>query len=271
MSKQFYLPMRDANHPHKVTLIPVSEEVYTNITPETNRIRSRRQYHGQCCCPKQYLWKCDGDCDVCEYRAAGDNLSLDYETEMHGDTFADTSDTEEIVTDQILMRQLLERLKELMVLCAGAVRHIHDHKPDALEDLIEAQNGKPVLIAYWYKHERDSIMERFDCREIKTDADIANWNAGKIPIALIQPSSAGHGLNLQDGGSTIIWYTMPWSLELYQQTNARLWRQGQQSRTVVIHHLVSAGTIDEDIMKVLENKDKTQAAMMKAVKARVRE
>ena len=114
MSKQFYLPMRDANDPHKVTLIPVSEEVYTNITPETNRIRSRRQYHGQCCCPKQYLWKCDGDCDICEYLAAGDNLSLDYETEMHGDTFADTSDTEEIVTDQILMRQLLERLKELM-------------------------------------------------------------------------------------------------------------------------------------------------------------
>lgn len=148
---------------------------------------------------------------------------------------------------------------------------VHDRKLDALEDLIEAQNGKPVLIAYWYKHERDSIMERFDCREIKTDADIANWNKGKIPVALIQPSSAGHGLNLQSGGSTIIWYTMPWSLELYQQTNARLWRQGQQSETVVIHHLVTAGTIDEDIMKVLENKDKTQAAMMKAVKARVRE
>ena len=145
------------------------------------------------------------------------------------------------------------------------------HKLDALEDLIEAQNEKPVLIAYWYKHERDSIMERFDCREIKTDADIADWNKGKIPVALIQPSSAGHGLNLQSGGSTIIWYTMPWSLELYQQTNARLWRQGQQSETVVIHHLVAAGTIDEDIMKVLENKDKTQAAMMKAVKARVRE
>ena len=153
---------------------------------------------------------------------------------------------------------------------SGAVRHIHDHKLDALEDLIEAQNGKPVLIAYWYKHERDSIMQRFDCREIKTDADIADWNKGKIPVALIQPSSAGHGLNLQSGGSTIIWYTMPWSLELYQQTNARLWRQGQQSETVVIHHLVAAGTIDEDIMKVLEMKDKTQAAMMNAVKARVK-
>ena len=153
----------------------------------------------------------------------------------------------------------------------GSVMQIHSHKLDALEDLIEAQNGKPVLIAYWYKHECDSIMERFDCREIRSDADIADWNKGKIPVALIQPSSAGHGLNLQSGGSTIIWYTMPWSLELYQQTNARLWRQGQQSETVVIHHLVSAGTIDEDIMKVLENKDKTQSAMMSAVKARVKE
>ncbi len=123
-------------------------------------------------------------------------------------------------------------------------------------------------MAYWYKHERDRICKRIDCREIKTDKDIADWNAGKIPVALIQPSSAGHGLNLQDGGSTIIWYTMPWSLELYQQTNARLWQQGQNGETVVIHHLVAAGTIDEDIMKTLESKDKTQAAMMKAVKAR---
>lgn len=152
----------------------------------------------------------------------------------------------------------------------GSVMKIHSHKLDALEDLIEAQNGKPVLIAYWYQHERDRIMERFECREIRTDVDIADWNAGIIPIALIQPSSAGHGLNLQNGGSTIIWYTMPWSLELYQQTNARLWRQGQNADTVVIHHLVAEGTIDEDIMKVLENKDKTQATMMRAVKARIK-
>ncbi len=135
---------------------------------------------------------------------------------------------------------------------------------------MEATNGKPILIAYWYNHEREAIMERFETRDIKTDADIADWNKGKIPIALIQPSSAGHGLNLQSGGSTIVWYTMPWSLELYQQTNARLWRQGQQADTVIVHHLVSAGTIDEDIMKVLEQKDKTQAAMMCAVKARIK-
>ena len=147
---------------------------------------------------------------------------------------------------------------------------IHDSKLDVLEDLIEAQNGKPVLIAYWYQHERIRIMERFEARELKTDKDIKEWNAGKIPIALIQPSSAGHGLNLQDGGSTIIWYTMPWSLELYQQTNARLWRQGQQSESVVIMHLTAVHTVDEDIMEVLDNKDKTQSAMMNAVKARIK-
>lgn len=114
MSKQFLLPVRDANDPHKVTLKPVSEEVYVKITPEINRIRSHRQYHGQCRCPKKYLWKCDGDCAICEYRATGDCLSLDYDMEMHGDTFASTSVIEEIVADHILMCQLLERLKELM-------------------------------------------------------------------------------------------------------------------------------------------------------------
>lgn len=153
----------------------------------------------------------------------------------------------------------------------GTPTIIHNRKLDALEDLLEAQNGKPVLVAYWYQHERERIKARFDVREIKTDQDIADWNDGKIPVALIQPSSAGHGLNLQDGGSTIIWFTMPWSLELYQQTNARLWRQGQNADTVVIHHLVAAGTIDEDIMDALESKDKTQSAMMSAVKARLRE
>ena len=151
----------------------------------------------------------------------------------------------------------------------SSVMRIHSHKLDALEDLLEAQNGKPALIAYWYKHERDTIMQRFDCREIKTDADIADWNAGKIPVALIQPSSAGHGLNLQSGGSTIIWYTMPWSLELYQQTNARLWRQGQQAETVVVHHIVTKGTIDESILSALKRKDKTQSALIDAVKAQL--
>lgn len=147
---------------------------------------------------------------------------------------------------------------------------VHNRKLDALEDLIEAQNGRPVLVAFWYQHERQRIMDRFEgARELKTDQDIADWNAGKIPIALIQPSSAGHGLNLQDGGSTIIWYTMPWSLELYQQTNARLWRQGQRAESVVIQHLTAAGTIDEDVMDALSSKDVVQSRMMEAVKARI--
>ena len=101
---------------------------------------------------------------------------------------------------------------------------IHQRKLDALEDLIEAANGKPVLVAYWFKHDLSQIKQRFTAREIKTVKDIQDWNAGNIPLALIHPASAGHGLNLQAGGATLIWYGLTWSLELYQQTNARLWR-----------------------------------------------
>ena len=144
--------------------------------------------------------------------------------------------------------------------------HLHDRKLDALEDLIEGANGKPVLVAYWYKHDLDRIQKRFMVREIKTSRDIHVWNAGAIPVGLIHPASAGHGLNLQAGGSTLIWFGLTWSLELYQQTNARLWRQGQEE-TVVIHHIITKGTIDEQIMKALQSKDKTQAALIEAVKA----
>lgn len=115
-----------------------------------------------------------------------------------------------------------------------AVR-FHDRKLDALEDLIEGANGKPMLVAYWFKHDLDRIRERFAVREIRESRDIADWNAGRIPIAVIHPASAGHGLNLQSGGNTLIWFGLTWSLELYQQTNARLWRQGQKADTVVIH------------------------------------
>lgn len=144
---------------------------------------------------------------------------------------------------------------------------IHDRKLDALEDLVESANGQPVLVAYWFKHDKDRIQKRMEARELKESQDFADWNARKIPVALIHPASAGHGLNLQHGGSILIWFGLTWSLELYQQTNARLWRQGQQSRTVIIQHIVAKGTIDERILKVLEHKDGTQAALIDAVKA----
>lgn len=147
-----------------------------------------------------------------------------------------------------------------------SVQEIHDHKLDALEDLIEAANGKPVLVAYWFKHDLDRIKARFKVREIKFSKDITDWNEGKIPVAVIHPASAGHGLNLQAGGSTLIWFGLTWSLELYQQTNARLWRQGQKSETVVIHHIVTEDTIDELILKALNRKEKTQNALIDAVR-----
>lgn len=143
---------------------------------------------------------------------------------------------------------------------------IHDRKLDALEDLIEAANGKPVLVAYWFKHDFERIKKRFDVREIKSSKDIADWNNGRIPVAVIHPASAGHGLNLQAGGSTLIWYGITWSLELYQQTNARLWRQGQKSEAVIIHHIIAEKTVDEQIMAALNRKDKTQSALIDAVR-----
>ena len=147
------------------------------------------------------------------------------------------------------------------------VCRIHDEKLGALEDLIESANGKPVLVAYWFKHDLERIKAKFPfVREIKTDADIRAWNSGDVPVGIIHPASAGHGLNLQTGGSTLIWFGLTWSLELYQQTNARLYRQGQKD-TVVIHHIVTKGTIDEKVLKALAQKEKTQNSLIDAVKA----
>lgn len=146
---------------------------------------------------------------------------------------------------------------------------IHDRKLDALEDLVEAANGKPVLVAYWYKHDLLRIQKRLpEARVIDTSKDITDWNHGEIAIGLIHPASAGHGLNLQEGGCTIVWFGLTWSLELYQQMNARLWRQGQK-HTVVIHHLITKGTHDEDVMKALEKKETGQSALIHAVRARI--
>lgn len=148
-----------------------------------------------------------------------------------------------------------------------SVLEIHQRKLDALEDIIESANGKPVLVAYWFRHDLERIKKRFSVREIKTSRDIEDWNNGSIPVAVIHPASAGHGLNLQSGGSALVWFGITWSLELYQQTNARLWRQGQTAETVVITHIITKGTIDERIMKALKTKDTSQAALIDAVKA----
>ncbi len=152
------------------------------------------------------------------------------------------------------------------------VMEIHSRKLDALEDIIESMNGRPLLVAYWFRHDLDRISERLESLHIPfskldTTASIRRWNSGELPVALIHPASAGHGLNLQSGGSALVWFGLTWSLELYQQTVARLWRQGQESETVVVQHIITKGTIDERIMKALELKDTSQSALIDAVKA----
>ncbi len=154
----------------------------------------------------------------------------------------------------------------------GEVITVHDQKLDALEDIIEAAGGKPVLVAYWYKHDLKRIEERLHklhvpFSRLDTSDSIKRWNTGQLPVGLIHPASAGHGLNLQSGGSCLVWFGLTWSLELYQQTNARLWRQGQTAKTVVVQHIVTKGTIDERILKALRAKDKSQSALIDAVKA----
>lgn len=149
------------------------------------------------------------------------------------------------------------------------VKEIHEAKLDALEDVLEAANGKPVLVFYTYQHDLDRIVARFpQARLLDTEQDIRDWNNGTIELMLAHPAAAGHGLNLQAGGHIIAWFGLPWSLELYQQANARLYRQGQTNR-VVIHHLVAQGTIDEDVMVALRDKEHDQNALLKAVKWRM--
>ena len=155
------------------------------------------------------------------------------------------------------------------------VVEIHNRKLEALEDIVEASNGKPLLVAYWFKHDLTRIKKLLDELKINyacldSSESITKWNNKELHVGLVHPASAGHGLNLQDGGSTLVWYGLTWSLELYQQTNARLWRQGQSDNTVVIQHIITKGTIDEDIMKALARKDKTQEALIKAVKANIK-
>ena len=170
------------------------------------------------------------------------------------------------VNAAVLSGKLLQMANGAVYDSENKTHIIHDKKLDALEDLIEGANGKPVLVAYWFKHDLERIKNRFPVRQIKASKDIEDWNDGNIPIAVIHPASAGHGLNLQNGGSTLVWFGLTWSLELYQQTNARLYRQGQ-NETVIIHHILTKDTIDEDVMAALTRKEKTQSSLIDAVKA----
>lgn len=188
-------------------------------------------------------------------------------SEFKEDMVANLGDEDiDAVNAAVLSGKLLQMANGAVYDSENKAHVIHDKKLDALEDLIEGANGKPVLVAYWYKHDLERIKERYPVRQIQLSKDIEDWNDGKIPIAVIHPASAGHGLNLQSGGSTLIWFGLTWSLELYQQTNARLYRQGQKN-TVIVHHIITKDTIDEDVLLALTKKEKTQDALIDAVKA----
>jgi SNF2 family DNA or RNA helicase len=174
----------------------------------------------------------------------------------------------------VLSNKLLQMANGAVYNEDGDTKLIHNRKLAALEDLWEGANGKPVLVFYSYQHDKARLLEFFKSKklklsELKTSHDISKWNDGKIDVALVHPASAGHGLNLQAGGSIIIWFGLTWSLELYQQANGRLHRQGQKE-SVIIHHIITTGTIDEDVIKALRRKETGQAALLNAVKARIK-
>ena len=199
-----------------------------------------------------------------EARAKYEQLEKDLLLEFtESDVVADTA--------AVLSNKLLQLANGAVYDEDRTVKHIHDAKLEALEDVIEAANGKPVLVYYAYRHDRDRIKAKFkNARFLDTEKDITDWNDGKIELLLAHPASAGHGLNLQTGGHIIVWFGLTWSLELYQQGNARLDRQGQE-HSVIVHHLVAEGTIDGDVMKAIEGKAVGQDALLEAVKARIRE
>jgi len=170
----------------------------------------------------------------------------------------------------VLSGKLLQMANGAIYSDDGEIIMIHDKKLLMLEDLVEQANGQSVLIAYWFRHDRQRICQHltqlgYQVRDLKTEKDIKDWNDGKIEVALISPASAGHGLNLQMGGHILIWFSQVWSLEFVQQTNARLWRQGQ-CEVVTIHHIICRGTVDENVREAIKKKDVTQSKLVDAVK-----
>ena len=208
-----------------------------------------------------------------EYRVAlSDDERMAYE-KLRKDLVLDSSGGQVTAANAAsLSGKLLQLANGAVYTDDGKIIALHDRKLDALEDLIEAANGQSVLVAYWFKHDLQRITGRLEklgvaFSTLDTSESIRAWNEGNLPVGLIHPASAGHGLNLQSGGNCLIWFGLTWSLELYQQTVARLWRQGQQSETVVVQHLITENTIDERIMQVLSGKAATQDALIDAVKA----
>ncbi|WP_238810207.1 DEAD/DEAH box helicase [Bacillus velezensis] len=180
---------------------------------------------------------------------------------LDGDVVADTA--------AVLSNKLLQLANGAVYDENGEIQKLHDEKLNALEDIVDAANGKPILVFYSYKHDLERIQQKFKkAKTLDSSKEIADWNNGKIEMLLAHPASTGHGLNLQDGGHVIVWFGMTWSLELYQQANARLDRQGQK-HSVIVNHLVTEGTVDEDVMRALEGKAVGQNALMEAVKARL--
>lgn len=257
--KYFEPDKRSATVIFSYKLLPGAEDEIYNVISDITISMKAKDYLKM---PDLIINEVTVDLDLAERRT--------YET-LRKEMVVQISEQEEIdaVNAASLSGKLLQMANGAVYDEDKRVLRIHDKKLDALEDLIEAANGKPVLIAYWFKHDLERIKERFNVREILTDQDIKDWNNGKINVAVIHPASAGHGLNLQSGGSTMIWFGLTWSLELYEQANARLYRQGQKE-TVVIHHIITKGTIDEDVMQALRRKEKMQSALIDAVKARLK-
>lgn len=197
-------------------------------------------------------------------RAAYDSMKNELLVQMDEDTI-------DAANAAVLSGKLLQMANGAIYNDQKEMRVLHDKKLEMLGDLIEQANGQNVLVAYWFQHDHQRISEYlsnlgYKPRDLKTDADIADWNAGRIQVGLISPASAGHGLNIQKGGHILIWFSLVWSLEMYQQTNARLWRQGQKE-VVTIHHILTRDTVDGDVLTALERKDTTQQNLISAVKA----
>lgn len=227
--------------------------------------------------------------DICmsidekEYATLPDLQLIDWLVDLKGDLKKYKAFKKEMVLelggdDQVLASNAGTLLGKLLQYTSGQIYTddhevvtLNNHKLEALTELMESANHEPVLVFYWFKHEKDRIMQHlaskgFAGRTMEGPEDIRQWNEGKLDFLLLQPSSAGHGLNLQSGGHIAIWYSLPgWNLELYQQANARIYRQGQKDK-VVIYHLLAKGTVDNDMLKALKTKEVTQRDLLEALR-----